>query len=89
MLLWIRVGDAGDYQSHGDIYSAVDDLNAYEVGEIVKWIDGGPGVGFATENYYGYDFVSCFWGDDKANLICGLNADERAYLENNLQEALI
>ncbi|MGO9115511.1 MAG: hypothetical protein ACLP9L_40385, partial [Thermoguttaceae bacterium] len=66
MLLWIRVGDAGDYQSHGDIYSAVDDLNAYEVGEITKWIDGGPGVGFATENYYGYDFVSCFWGDDKA-----------------------
>ena len=39
-------------------------------------------MGFATENYYGYDFVSCYWGDDEANLICGLNADERAYFEN-------
>jgi hypothetical protein len=86
--LWIRIGDAGDYNEVGDIYAAVDDLNAMEVGEVGCWIDGGPGIGFDTPNYHGHDFVSCFWGDAEANLIRALNADEKAYIENNLEAVL-
>ncbi len=95
--LWIRVGDAGDYHRCGDIYEALDDLNAMEVGEILSWVEHGAGIGFETVNFHGNDFVSCFWGDEEANPINVLspndrayllNADERAYIENNLEQVL-
>jgi len=88
MNIWIRVGDAGDYNDVGDVYGAVDDLNSREVGEITGWIEGGMGVGFETENYYGLDFISCFWGDERISLVRRLDTDERAYIENNLKNVL-
>jgi hypothetical protein len=87
-LLWIRIGDAGDYASFTDLDAAIDDLNMMEVGTVDYWLDGGVGIGFATWNYHGHDFVSFFWGDAEANLIRALNADEKAYTENNLEAYL-
>jgi len=87
--LWIRIGDAGDYNEVGDIYAAVDDLNAMEVGEVGCWIDGGPGIGFDTPNYHGHDFVSLYWGDDRADLVRPLDDAERAAVEAGLLEVYI
>jgi hypothetical protein len=87
--LWIRVGDAGEYESLDSLDDALDYLNELSVGQVDRWIDGGPGVGFATPNYHGYDFISLFWGDDDANLIRALDGQERAAVEAGLEEAFI
>jgi hypothetical protein len=90
MRLWVRVGDSGDYQSYGDDLDAlIDYLNDLSVGTVTGWIDNGPGVGFETPNYHGYDFVSLFWGDANADLVAHLTGHERAIIEAGLEEAFI
>jgi len=85
-LLWIRIGDAGDYVSFDNLDAAIDDLNAMEVGTVDYWNDGGVGIGFATPNYHGHDFVSCFWGDEDGDLCRPLSPEERSYVECHLEE---
>ena len=88
--LWLRVGDAGEYESFGDDLDALlDHLNELGVGTVTGWIDAGPGVGFETPNYHGYDFISLFWGDAHADLTHPLRAAERAVVEAGLEEAFI
>jgi len=88
--LWLRVGDAGDYENFGDDLDAVlDYLNELRAGEVTGWVLGGIGVGLETVNYWGYDFVSLFWGDSNANLIRALDDQERAAVEAGLEEAFI
>ncbi len=87
--LWVRVGDAGEYEAFDGIEEAVDYLNELNVGQVDHWIDSGPGVGFATPNYHGYDFISCFWGDTDANLSAPLDAGERAAVECCLEEVYL
>ena len=88
--LWLRVGDAGDYENFGDDFDALlEYLNELHVGSVTGWIDGGPGVGFATPNYHGYDFVSLFWGDAQADLVRPLDDAERTAVAAGLQEAYI
>jgi hypothetical protein len=87
---WVRVGDAGEYESFGnDISDLTDYLNELSVGQVTGWIDAGPGVGFETPNYHGYDFISLFVGDNEANLIRPLDAGERAAVECSLEEAYV
>ena len=88
--LWVRVGDAGDYESFdSDLDALLDYLNELQVGNVTEWIEDGRGVGFTTPNYHGYDFISLFWGDENANLVRRLNAGERAAVECCLEEAFI
>ena len=89
MKLWIRIGDDGDYRPLDDLADAIDYLNSLSVGTVDRWIDAGPGVGFETPNFHGYDFVSCYWGDDKADLVRPLDAGERAVIECCLEEVFI
>ncbi len=86
-MFWIRVGDQGDYQPVDDLDGLIETLNEWRVGEVTGWVNAGRGVGVETTNNYGYDFVSLFWGDDQANLIRELDADERAAVEEGLVEA--
>jgi len=58
--LWVRVGDAGEYEPFDSLDDALNYLNELSVGQVDHWIDGGPGIGFATPNYHGYDFISLF-----------------------------
>jgi hypothetical protein len=88
-LLWIRVGDAGEYERFDSILDAVEYLNQLSVGLVARWINGGPGVGFESENYHGFDFVSCYWGDENADLVRHLDAGERAAVESSLEEVYI
>jgi len=86
----MRVGDAGEYESFGDdLGAALDYLNELRAGEATGWVLGGIGVGLETVNYWGYDFVSLFWGDADANLIRALDDQERATVEAGLEEAFI
>jgi len=89
LLIWVRVGDMGEYESLDSLDDALDYLNALKAGEVTGWVEGGMGVGIETVNYYGYDFISLFWGDDDANLTAHLDADERMEVEEGLVEVYI
>lgn len=84
--LWVRVGDAGDYQNFGDDLDALlDYLCNLSVGAITSWVP----AGFATPNYWGRDYISLFWGDANADLIRQLDATERVAIETGLSEAFV
>jgi len=82
-ILWVRVGDAGEYERYDDLYDAIEYLNELRVGKITRWVQ----AGFETENYHGHDYVSIFYGDDDANHLCdiGENEEGRYYIECNLE----
>ena len=86
MFYWMRVGDQGDYAPYDDLDTVIDTLNEWRVGEVTGWVESGIGVGLETMSCYGYDFVSLFWGDDQANLIRPLDAEERANVEESVTE---
>ena len=89
LLVWVRVGDMGEYESFDCLDDALDYLNELKAGEVTGWVEGGMGVGIETVNYYGYDFISLFWGDDDANLTAHLDANERLDVEAGLETAFI
>jgi len=89
LLLWVRVGDTGEYESFDSVDDALDHLNELKAGEVTGWVDGGMGVGIETVNYHGYDFISFFWGNEDANLTAHLDADERMEVEEGLEEVFI
>lgn len=89
LLVWVRVGDMGEYESFDSLDDALDYLNELKAGEVTGWVDGGVGVGIETVNYHGYDFISLFWGDDDANLTASLDADERIEVEEGVEEVFI
>jgi len=89
LLVWVRVGDMGQYESFDSLDDALDYLNELSAGQVTGWVEGGTGVGIETVNYHGYDFVSLFWGDDGANLTSRLNEDERMEVEEGLKEVYV
>ena len=89
LLVWVRVGDMGEYESFDSLDDALDYLNELKAGQVTGWVEGGMGVGIETVNYHGYDFISLFWGDDDANLTAHLDADERMEVEEGLEEVYI
>jgi len=87
--LWVRIGDAGEYEKFDDLDAAIEYLNELRVGKITGWVRSG----FQTQNYHGQDYISIFYGDSEANHWCdiGENEDEaqehhRQYVECNLEE---
>lgn len=80
--LWVRVGDAGEYEKFDDLDDAPEYLNELRVGQVTSWVQGG----FTTPNYRGQDYVSCYWGDADANHISDLDDPEQEYIENGLEE---
>jgi hypothetical protein len=89
LLVWVRVGDMGQYESFDSLDNALGYLNELKAGHVTGWVDGGMGVGIETVNYHGYDFVSLFWGDSDANLTVQLDADDRIEVEEGLEEVYI
>lgn len=87
--VWVRVGDAGDYEQFIGLGFALDYLNELGVGEIDDWINDPHAVGCETPNYWGNDYISLYWGDANANLIRPLDENERILAENTLQEAYL
>jgi hypothetical protein len=87
--LWTRIGDAGDYENFGDdLASLIDYLNDCKAGQVTGWKDDGVGIGIGMEtvNYHGFDFISIYWGDCTGDFIRVLDAEERAVVEERLEE---
>jgi len=89
LLVWVRVGDMGQYESFDSLDYALDYLNELKAGHVTGWVEGGMGVGIETVNYHGYDFISLFWGDEDANLTAHLDAGERMEVEEGLEQVYI
>ena len=80
------MGDSGEYEALDSLEEAVEYLNEFGVGRVETWINGGRGVGIETPKHHGFDFISLFHGDSDANLVSKLLPDERAFVEDHLQE---
>jgi hypothetical protein len=84
-MIWVRVGDAGEYESFDDLQEAVDYLNELHVGQIDRW----QSAGVETCNYWGRDYISLYHGDTDGNLTSDLLPDERAFVEDSLVECYL
>lgn len=83
-LLWLRLGDAGNYRSFDSI-EEVDLGTTFERGdEFDGWVPAGFRV---SPDYLGNNYVSCYWGDANANLVRELNAEERTLVESLVAKA--
>jgi len=80
--LWIRVGDAGEYEKFDDLDAAIEYLNELCVGKITDWIQDG----FETVNFHGRDYISCYWGVANAHQIPDLDDSEKEHIENGLEK---
>jgi hypothetical protein len=81
-ILWIRVGDMGEYEEFDSLDDALEYLNGLRVGQVTGWVQGG----FNTPNYHGHDYISCYWGGLGASYISELDADDKEVIENGLEE---
>jgi len=76
--IWVRVGDAGEYESFDSIADTLDYLNELKVGKVTRW----RLFGFNTPNYWGHDYISIFRGTLDAPY--RLTADDIDALESGL-----
>lgn len=81
-LVWVRVGDAGEYVDFDDIELAVDYLNDLSVGQVTGWRD----AGFETPNYWSQDYISIYYGGYDADHWHDLDDSDKEYVESNLEE---
>ena len=82
-LIWVRVGDAGEYHSFDTLDDALDYLNEMLVGHVTDWGDGDV---LETCNYSGQNYVSLYWGSPAAYFDANLDVCDRVYIEKNLDE---
>ncbi len=54
-------------------------LNNMRVGCPTDWME----QGFETENYWGEDYVTCHWCNDRGDYVGAIQLDERFNLEEN------
>ena len=83
MKIWLRVGQAGALESFDSTRDAVAYLNSLKVGKPTNW----RLAGVETQNYWGQDYISIFWGDDQGRYVDELAKSARVYLALNLAEA--
>jgi len=80
--IWVRVGDAGEYESFDSIANALEYLNELKVGKVTSWRD----FGFNTPNFWGQDYISIYHGTLDANTSGELTSNEKVTLESGLVE---
>ena len=84
--LWIRLGDMGEYETFGQDFDAAGlALREGGVRPPLQWFVSG--VGFQCGGYEGHDYVSCFWGDDDANMTRPLDQQEQERLAAAIEGA--
>ncbi len=80
-MLWLRVGDGGDYDEYGsNMFAVASALTNYDLGGNIAARPGG----FTSGNYQGDNYVSLYWGDDEGNLDRSLTDDEFEELINQI-----
>ena len=83
MILFVRVGSAGELEQFPNIEAVAAYLNTLSVGRPTRWYLHG----FDTQNFWGGDGVSVFWGDDLGNYLQSIATRERLFLEAQLDDA--
>jgi hypothetical protein len=81
--IWLRIGEAGEYESFDDLESACDLLVELDVGPVQHW-ESSFGVGVSTSKFSGRNFISFYWGDEDAKFLYILSSANRAYVESRL-----
>jgi hypothetical protein len=81
--LWMRLGDAGEYDDFGQDFDAAA-LAAYVHG--IRHVRYWQEHGFQTRHFTGGNYVSLYWGDDNAQMVCRLSLAERANFNRALKQ---
>ena len=84
-MIWLRVGDSGEWESFDHLLDAIDYMNELNVGQVQVWIN----TGVETVNYWGRDHISLYHGDAERNLVSNLLPDERVLVGDKLQECYL
>lgn len=75
--LWIRIGDDNDYHLFITLSGGISYLKRMDVGIFDHW----SRYGLSTSRYFGHNYISLYWGDDKADGLKDLTASERKRVE--------
>lgn len=100
--LWLRMGDAAEYEPHLEIASAADDIaiiiheycslhgEDHEIAiDLLRPRRGKGGItGFEMPGFHGYNYISIFWGDDEAQIARGLTDEEWYEFVSRVEKAL-
>ena len=80
--VWVRTGDACEYEKFDDIIDATDHLKEAGVKCRIYWGDHGKlfAPGFAGDNH-----ISFFWGNKNGDFVRDLNADEKKEVEREIE----
>ena len=90
--LWMRLGDAGEYEEKESPYGAGYEVGSFlgELGGVggtpdITWVGKGVDV---DPGFTGYNYISLFWGDEDAQPVSGaeLTASEGAEFKRGLYE---
>jgi hypothetical protein len=79
--LWVRVGDAGNYEGFASLSDAAEDVGEslammeMDVEEI-HWHRDGTGLEIVPD-FTRNNYISAYWGDKEANLVAGLTKKEQ------------
>jgi hypothetical protein len=80
--LWLRVGEQDTYHSFEDVFNVA--LHLYEAGIEDIWKLGQPYRFTDASQFTDLNYISLFWGDDDAQPIRELTADELATLDTEM-----
>ena len=75
-MIWLRVGEDGEWESFERAEEAVDFLNELGVGRVMCWHGR---RGFETENYHGGDLIR----------LAGFQTADLAFVERYLEEVYL
>lgn len=82
-LLWVQVGEDGEYTSFDNLDNVIDYLNEMRVGNDVEWDDDGV---METCNYWGSDYIKLYYGGPDMHYWSDLSIDDQQYIEQHLEE---
>ena len=68
-VIWMRLGDACEYEDHDDLQSVADTL----IEHGVRHVDRLPRFGITAPGFEGWDYISLFWGRDATEPVRSLS----------------
>ena len=76
MLIWMRLGDACEYEDHDDLQSVADVL----IEHGVRHVERIPRYGITALGFDGWNYISLYWGKDATEPVRSLSQSELAEL---------
>jgi len=87
-LLWLRMGDAADYEEYGhDLLAIAEELFEFGIEEIEGRAEFGK-FGVEAPGFKGYNYISLYWGDEEGNAYRPITNREIAKINTYLSKLL-